>query len=227
MKRTVQLSATGLLGEIKTMHSKTSYILVILSFLMTTFTFTESCTSKTDNENWKEIQSFINDTFRIDPSIKEHADLIMEGQEEVMTFEDLVKKDTTNKRKKSSNVKIIVLLDDMNDIEMTDELRCLANLKNDTLKIDISTNNGFSGKGISIKYTGQMLSTNIYEFTDVIGPSEKEPTYIIEKQKLALNKSKFIVGDSLYGHIYARIINDNKVKYYASGFFRAKITLRD
>ena len=215
------------LNEIRNMNFKLFYRLNLLSLLLTAFIVFLSCTSNRDKQNWKEIDSFIKDTFRIDPTLKEHADLLMDGQEEVLTFDDLVNKDTTNKRKKSSYVKIVVIRDDFNDIKMTDELRCVANIKNDTVYIDISMNSGFSGTGVSIIYTGQNFSTIIYEFTDVVDPNEKEPIYTVEKQKLALNKSKYIIGDSLYGHIYARIIDDKKIKYYAAGIFRAKITLRD
>lgn len=170
-----------------------------------------------------KIESFIHDTFRIDPGVKELADLLMEGQEEVHTFDDILNKDTVDKRKKSSTVKIIVLQDSLNEIKINDELRCLAKLKNDTLNINISMNSGFSATGVSIKYKGGRFNTNIYQFTDMVDPSVKEPIFTIEKQKLALNKSNFAIGDSLYGHIYLRMIDNEKVKYYADGFFRAKV----
>jgi hypothetical protein len=205
---------------------KPIFKITFLIVLLTTFTFFSSCNSKNANENKNEIKSF-HDTFRIDPSLKEQADLIMEGQEEVYTFDDILNKDTTNKRKKSSTVKIIVSRDNLNDIKTVDELRCVANLKNDTLNIDISINSGFSGTGVFIKCTEEKFSANIYEFTDIIDPSEKEPILTTENQKLALNKSNFVTGDSLYGYIYLRMVDDRKVKYYANGFFRAKITSRD
>lgn len=209
------------------MYFKLSGISAILISGFTIFPFTEACTPKSDKENSKEIQSYVNNTFQTDSLIKEQADLLMDGQEEVKTFDDLILNDTTNKRKKSSTVKIIVLQDDMNDAGVIDELRCLASSKNDTLLINIGTNNGFSGAGVSIKYTRQVIETNIYEFTDVVDPSQKEPIYTIESQKLILNKSKFSAGDSLYGHVYARMIKNKTVKYYASGYFRAKISLRE
>ena len=110
------------------------------------------------------------------------------------------------------------------DFRDTYKLRCIAYLSHDTLVIDNSINSGFSGKGVSIKYTGQKLSSNIYEFTDMVISDEEEPKLIIEKQKLTLDKSKYTIGDSLYGHIYLRMIDQNKVKYYGQGFFRAKVT---
>lgn len=189
--------------------------------LLITINLLLSCQSKVSKENWRELQSFINDTFRVDPSIREQADLLMEGEAEVQTFDDAVDKNA-KKRKKSSTVTITVLHDDVNEIEKTGELRCIGYLNHDTLVIDNSINSGFSGKGVSIKYTGQKLSSDIYEFTDMV-TDEKEPTLTIEKQKLTLDKSKYSVGDSLYGHIYLRMIDEKKVKYYAQGFFRAKI----
>lgn len=173
-------------------------------------------------EDWRELQSFIHDTFRIDPSVKEQADLLMEGEPEVQTFDDAVDKGAKT-RKKSSTVTITVLRDSMNEIEKTGDLRCITYLNHDTLIIDNSINSGFSGKGVSIKYTGQKLSSSIFEFTDVVIPDEKEPILTIEKQKLVLDKSRYVVGDSLYGHIYLRMIDQSKVKYYAEGFFRAKV----
>ena len=190
-------------------------------FILINTAIFSSCHSKIYRENWKEIQSFINDTFRIEPDIREQVDLPMEGEPEVQTFNDVVDKGAKT-RKKSSTVSITILRDNINEIEKTGELRCIAYLNHDTLIIDNSINSGFSGKGVSIKYTGQKLSSSIYEFTDVI-TNEKKPTLTIEKQKLTLNKAKYSVGDSLYGHIYLRMIDENKVKYYAQGFFRAKI----
>jgi len=37
------------------------------------------------------------------------------------------------------------------------DLRCIAYLNHDTLVIDNSINSGFSGKGVSIKYTGKKI----------------------------------------------------------------------
>lgn len=198
-------------------------ILIALSLLIS-IQFFSSCHSKQiSKEDWREIQSFIHDTFRVDPGIREQANLLMEGEPEVETFDDAVDKGAKT-RKKSSIVTITVLRDSVNEIDKIDELRCIAYLSHDTLVIDNSINSGFSGNGVSIKYTGQKLSSDIYECTDMVMPDEEEPKLIIEKQKLTLDKSKYSVGDSLYGHIYLRMIDQNKVKYYAQGFFRAKVT---
>jgi len=78
----------------------------------------------------------------------------MEGEPEVQTFDDAVDK-AAKTRKKSSTVTITVLRDNMNEIEKTGELRCITYLNHDTLIIDNSINSGFSGKGVSIQYTGQ------------------------------------------------------------------------
>jgi hypothetical protein len=195
-----------------------------LYFLLLLALIAGNCQSKTEQATWQEIQSFINDTFRIDPNVKENADLLMEGQPEVRTFDDIVNNDTTNNRKKSSTVTITIVQDDINEIETTDKLRCIASLKGDTLNINIGNNSGFSGEGVTIKYTGKELSTNIYKFTDAGDPNKKKREYKTEKQKLALDKSKYSVGDSLYGYIYVRRVDNMNTKYYASGLFRAKVT---
>jgi hypothetical protein len=198
-------------------------IIAVPFSILISIQFFSYCRSKVSNENWRELQSFIHDTFRIDPFIREQADLIMEGEPEVETFDDAVDKGA-KARKKSSTVSITILRDNINEIDKTGELRCIAYLNHDTLVIDNSINSGFSGKGVSIKYTGQKMSSRIYEFTDVVFVDEPEPVLHVEKQKLTLDKLKYVPGDSLYGHIYLRMIDQNKVKYYAQGFFRAKVT---
>lgn len=200
------------------------YCIFLLSSLILS-----NCHTKVDKANKLEAQSFIHDTISVDPelidsNIKEQADLIMEGEPEVWSIDDEQNKDTTNRRKKSSVVKIVILQDDLNDIEMTDKLRCIADLKNDTIHINIGINTGFGGSGINIIYTGNKLSTNIYRYTDVVYPNEKKRKYKIENQKLVLDKSTYKTGDSLYGYVYVRMVDDENVKYYADGFFRAKLT---
>jgi len=44
----------------------------------------------------------------------------------------------------------------------------------------------------------------------VIDPTAEEPVYTIEKQKLVLNKSKFVAGGSLYGYVYTRTVDEKK-----------------
>jgi hypothetical protein len=198
-------------------------IILIAFSLLISILFLLSCHSnKANKEDWREIQSFIHDTFKIDPGIREQADLLMEGEPEVEMFDDMTDK-IANTRKKSSTVTITVLHDNINEIDKSGVLRCIAYLNHDTLVINNNFNTGFSGKGVVIKYTGKKLSSDIYEFTDVVIPDEEKPKLIIEKQKLALDKSSYAVGDSLYGYLYLRMIDQNKVKYYAQGFFRAKV----
>lgn len=200
-------------------------IIGVALFLLISIQFFSACRSKAIKENWQELQSFINDTFRIDATIREQADLLMEGEPEVETFDDFVDKGAKI-RKKSSTVTITVLRDNINEIDKSGGLRCIAYLNRDTLVIENSINSGFSGKGVLIKYTGRKLRSDIYEFTDIVIPDEKEPKLIIEKQQLILDKAHYSVGDSLYGHIYLRMIDQNKIKYYAQGFFRAKVTAK-
>jgi hypothetical protein len=65
----------------------------------------------------------------------------MEGEPEVETFDDAVDKGART-RKKSSTVSIIILRDNINEIDKTGELRCIAYLNHDTLVIDNSINSG-------------------------------------------------------------------------------------
>jgi hypothetical protein len=197
-------------------------VLIALSLLISIQFLTGCHSNKANKEDWREIQSFVHDTFRIDLGIREQADLLMEGEPEVETFDDRTDK-VANTRKKSSTVTITVLHDNINEIDKSGVLRCIAYLNHDTLVINNSFNTGFGGKGVTIKYTGKKLSSDIYESTDVVFPDEEQPSLAIEKQKLALDKSSYAVGDSLHGHLYLRMIDQNKVKYYAQGFFRARV----
>jgi hypothetical protein len=197
-------------------------ILIALSLLISILFLTSCHSNRGNKDDWREIHSFIHDTFRIDPGIREQADLLMEGEAEVEMIDDRTDK-VANTRKKSSTVTITVLHDNINEIDKSGVLRCIAYLNHDTLVINNSFNTGFGGKGVTIKYTGEKLNSDIYVSTDVVFPDEEKPKLTIEKQKLALDKSSYAVGDSLYGHLYVRMIDQNKVKYYVQGFFRARI----
>src|SRR5688572_12480731 len=55
-------------------------ILVAISLLTSVHFFSGCQSNQMSKEDWREIQSFIHDTFRVDPSIREQADLLMEGE---------------------------------------------------------------------------------------------------------------------------------------------------
>ena len=170
------------------------------------------------NKKIKEFHSSIPDSILIDKNIKKQANLLMEGEKEVWTFDDVFI--TANTRKKSSTVSIMITRDAISNFN---QLRCLASMRNDTLEIEIGINSGFAGVNAQIKYCKNKIHTNIYEISDVINPDEIKPSDTIMKQILIINKYKYNIGDSLFGSIYSRIVNSKNVQFIASGLFRAKI----
>jgi hypothetical protein len=119
-----------------------------------------------------------------------------------------------------------VRIDDHKDkFEPTNYRECQAELKKDSLRLKIGFNSLFGGHGIDIILRDGKFNVQPYEYSDIItlGQKEMDKRYIVEKQKLILSTAKFAVGDTVYGHLYSRIRDDKKTKYYAIGFFKAKV----
>jgi len=99
--------------------------------------------------------------------------------------------------------------------------------KKDTLSIHIGISDGFCGSGFTIFVKNDKFYTKPYYFTDNISVGEKQSTYKIICQKLTLNKSNFIIGDSVYGKIdFKSVETDNRnevINHSGVGYFRTKI----
>lgn len=195
------------------MHSKLLLTLTITILLL-------ACKG-TRNNNPAHTLRF--STFQVDSSIKKQ--LIFEIMESGEIEENPFDADEKEKAKMATNLAFIKL-DDRNNLIYNPryDLTCIAKEVKDTLKIEIGENDGFTGAGISIMAVGDKFTTQPYEYTDlIIDENIPKQQYKIESQKLTLSQSKYAIGDSLYGYVYTRITDQDNIKYYAVGFFRAKV----
>jgi len=186
--------------------------LLLILFLYLAFT---CCHIKRRNEHW--------DKAEINPKIKTDSGyLLLDKQKEVFSFGETT--DTLLKR--SSGVAYF-----------SDELpynnafahlnNCRAHFINaDTLVIVIGVGNGFSGEGFVIRVKDGRFYTRPYHYTDAVMHGTK-PVYTNVYQKLVLDKSGYITGDSLYGMINFKSIETdgyfNKVEHIGKGIFRVRL----
>ncbi|GGH42458.1 hypothetical protein GCM10007423_39140 [Dyadobacter endophyticus] len=118
---------------------------------------------------------------------------------------------------------------DLSDNQHAKYNNCRAYFWNtDTLSINIGIGNGFGGHGFIINYKDKTFYTEAYFATDNIIPWEVKPTHKIVYQKLALDKPKYVVGDSLFGKIeFKSIETDNegeRTEHFGKGHFRTKVS---
>lgn len=118
---------------------------------------------------------------------------------------------------------------DLNDTRYTRYNNCRAYyFKPDTLSINIGFGSGFGGSGFIINYIDKKFYTEAYVGTDVIIEGEVEPTHKIVYQKLTLDKTNYVVGDSLFGNIeFKSIETDNeggRTEHFGKGHFRTKVS---
>lgn len=99
--------------------------------------------------------------------------------------------------------------------------------KSDTLLIRIGINSGFSGHGFLVYYKNSKFSIEPYTFTDAIIEGYPEPTYMIVYQHLTLDKEKYLVGDSLFGKVNFKSIENavdgSVIEHIGDGYFRTKV----
>lgn len=118
---------------------------------------------------------------------------------------------------------------DLGDTQYANYNNCRAYFfKSDTLSINIGIGNGFTAHGFIIKYKDQKFYTQAYVFTDNIIEGEPEPRHKIVYQKLTLDKTNYVVGDSLFGKIeFKSIETDNegeRTEHFGKGHFRTKVS---
>jgi len=116
--------------------------------------------------------------------------------------------------------------------------RCWAYIDSGILKINIGYSYGFGATGFDIICTNNNYNIVPYQTTDQPGKAKNNPTYQIIKQKLILNKSRYMVGDSIFGYVNFQLIenkntryNDGKVDsiiyqkitHIGKGYFRGKV----
>lgn len=126
------------------------------------------------------------------------------------------------------NEKDLNRTDNLNMDNTFENFVCSANFNNsDTLSVDIGLHSWFSASGFVLSFFNRSFNAQPYSYTDVVLEKKTRPTYKILSQKLTLNKSKYMIGDSLYGSVEFSILETNgklQTRHAANGFFRTKIT---
>ncbi|GAO41778.1 hypothetical protein FPE01S_01_07920 [Flavihumibacter petaseus NBRC 106054] len=177
-----------------------------------------SCKSKSKDKQW--------DNAGIDPTIIQNNSFGLLNQEDEV-FSVLEKQNTVAKRTSG------VLYFTKGHIDLSDSNSARLNncgayfFHGDTLSINIGIGNGFGGWGFIINYEDKRFNTEPYFETDLVIDGEAEPVYEIVYQKLALDKSFYKPGDSLFGKIDFRAIeigqDSEKIEHSGNGYFRTRV----
>ncbi|MGF7079344.1 hypothetical protein [Mucilaginibacter sp. UYCu711] len=104
---------------------------------------------------------------------------------------------------------------------------CKSFVIDSVLKINIGISDGEEWSGFTINCRNHLFDVKPYFGTDNIVLGKPEPTFDVIEQSLALNKSNYSIGDSIYGKVKFKIIEkgaDAKVTHIAEGYFRSKVT---
>lgn len=105
-----------------------------------------------------------------------------------------------------------------------DNYKCEAKIVRDTLNITLNNFNGYYGNGIVIKvHKGKYLIKNINP-----NPRKGAPYFLeIDESKtyneLTLNKSGYVVGDSIMGNFFYQCIIPENFRKEMLGYFRTKV----
>ena len=180
----------------------------ILSFLFI------SCKHKVSTQ-WNETN--FDSTISFNPTYSQ-----LEKQKEILSALEI-----DSLMKKTSDVTYVLARDEKNLLFSSKFFNCRSYyLQSDTLSINIGIGNGFGGNGFIIHYDKTKFYTEPYFSTDVIIENEPKAVFDIHEQKLTLNKSKFKIGDSLYGKIYFHVTETKeglKTEHFGQGYFRTKV----
>jgi len=93
-------------------------------------------------------------------------------------------------------------------------------LKSDTLFIELDCNPGLGGMGLSIMVLNIRYSIFPYSWSDNISDEKETDFPIIKSQKLILNKTKYSIGDEIYGTFYLKTIQKSDIICYWEGNFK-------
>nr|WP_294794565.1 hypothetical protein [uncultured Mucilaginibacter sp.] len=103
---------------------------------------------------------------------------------------------------------------------------CVVYLKADTLQIDIGRGTGYGGRGFVAACNNKQFTITPYYSTNVIKPYEPTSTFNVLQKYMALNKEKYNAGDSIFGKVKFKIIEqdgEKKITHTAEGYFRSKV----
>lgn len=119
---------------------------------------------------------------------------------------------------------------------------CKPYIKDGKLIILIGLSNGFTASGFDIKCDNSKFRIVPYYSTDlIIEGIETVSSYNIIQQQVILNKDKYILGDSIFGYVDFKLIEnektiykhefpdkieEQKITHIGKGYFRGKIEKR-
>jgi hypothetical protein len=112
------------------------------------------------------------------------------------------------------------------DSSLARNFNCVVYLKADTLQIDIGKGTGYGGRGFVIACNDEQFAITPYYSTNVIKLYEPTSTFNVLQQYLALSKEKYNAGDSIFGKVQFKIIEqdgEQKITHTAEGYFRSKV----
>ena len=164
----------------------------------------------------------------VDKTLKENLELKkLNNQKEVFNFNEKMKNDTL--RKKTSGVIYQSYKDE--NVESSKMNNCRSIIddgffeQKGNLIIKIGLFNGIGGSGFNI-----VLNENIFTIKPYLSECSPDPknkkTYKTIYQELILDKLKYKIGDSLFGKIKFKIIEQNmyeKKEHIAEGYFRSLV----
>jgi len=102
-----------------------------------------------------------------------------------------------------------------------DDFVCETHIVNDTINVKVCFNTGLSELGVVINVTNDKYSIHSYNFTDCMGIEKYFPK--IKAQRLILDKKKYLLGDSIFGIFYLKMIDKFEGAEYWSGDFKCRI----
>jgi hypothetical protein len=188
---------------------------VLTCILLTLLTI--GCNNKTDTKQW--------DNAHLDPNLpKNLIYLELDKKDEIYSFYE--KHDNS---RRTSNVSYLSYgIHEKRDTSFAKFNNCRAYyLGSDTLLINIGINGPFGGHGLIIKYINKRFNTEAYMHTDLIIEGETAPNQKIRYQKLSLNKIAYKIGDSLFGKIEFKSIDQDQlgdtILQCGHGSFRALV----
>ncbi len=181
-------------------------------------TFLLSCSEEKTNSDDSEIKNNLRsdfDSIQIRKGFNESMYFDFLGNNRVLSSMD----DTTTERA-TSRMEVVKVSDSLDQrVGVETIYRCKAYLSKDTINIYI-TNSFEVGYGIKLKVVNEKFQALPYSSTLIV-ETDTIPVVILN-QRLRLHKTKFVVGDSIFGELHVRA-KEGIMNWYADGLFKAKI----
>ena len=114
----------------------------------------------------------------------------------------------------------------LNDTTYSRMYNCKSYINKGGLRINIGIGNGFVSEGFFINCKDPQFNVKLYYETDAIVEGQPEPIFTTIDQKLILNKSHYALGDSVFGRVTFKVVEENngqKITHIGDGYFRCKV----